>query len=87
MIFSYCNAVFSIMNKVFIEIKKKNVLRFNDLLETVFFSNCNAVFSIINKVFIEKKHTGIPELWTQLLDAGRWTLHLGRWALGTGYYR
>ena len=26
-------------------------------------------------------HTGIPGLWTQELDAGRWTLDSGPWTL------
>ena len=26
-------------------------------------------------------HTGIPRLWTQVLDARIWTLDSGRWAL------
>ena len=42
----------------------------------------------------ENGHTGIPGLWTQVLNAGLWTmdpgrwtrmLHFGRWALGTGH--
>ena len=31
-----------------------------------------------------KKHTGIPGLWTQELDAGLWTLGSGRWMLHLG---
>ena len=29
-------------------------------------------------------HTGIPGLWTQVLDAGLWTLDSGRWTLDAG---
>ena len=29
-------------------------------------------------------HTGIPRLWTQVLDAGLWTLDSGRWTLDAG---
>ena len=39
------------------------------------------------KVFHEypfKRHTGIPGLWTQDLDAGLWTLAAGLWTLGSG---
>ena len=45
-------------------------------------------------------HTGIPGVWTQVLDAGLWimdvglwtldpglwTVHFGRWALDTGHF-
>ena len=27
-------------------------------------------------------HTGLPGLWTQVLDAGLWILNSGRWTLG-----
>ena len=37
--------------------------------------------------FCGKGHTGIPGLWMQVLDAGRWMLHFERWAPGTGHYR
>ena len=30
-----------------------------------------------------KRHTGIPGLWTQELDAGLWALDSGRWTLDT----
>ena len=30
---------------------------------------------------IEFRHTGIPGLWTQELDAGLWTLDPGEWTL------
>ena len=33
-----------------------------------------------------KGHTGIPELWTQVLDAGLWMLDSGRWTLGVGLW-
>ena len=29
-------------------------------------------------------HTGIPGLWMQELNAGRWTLDAGRWTLDAG---
>ena len=32
----------------------------------------------------EKWHTGIPGLWTQELDAGRWKLDSRRWTLDAG---
>ena len=32
----------------------------------------------------EKRHTGIPGLWTQEMDAGLWMLHSGRWTLDAG---
>ena len=35
------------------------------------------------------RHTGIPGLWTQELDAGqseRWTLDSGRWTLDAGHW-
>ena len=31
-------------------------------------------------------HTGIPGLWTQVLDAGLWTLDSGRWTLDVGLW-
>ena len=31
----------------------------------------------------EKRHTGIPGLWTQELDARHWTLDAGVWTLGS----
>ena len=31
-------------------------------------------------------HTGIPGLWRQELEAGRWTLDSGRWTLDTGLW-
>ena len=31
-------------------------------------------------------HTGIPWLWTQVLDAGLWTLDFGRWTLDAGFW-
>ena len=57
----------------------------------------NSLIPLINK---PTRHTGIPGLWTEVLNAGRWTLdpglwtldagrwmlHSGRWALGTGHY-
>ena len=33
---------------------------------------------------MEFRHTGIPGLWTQELDAGLWTLDAGRWTLDAG---
>ena len=33
-----------------------------------------------------KRHTGIPGLWTQELDAGLWTLDSGRWTLDAGLW-
>ena len=30
-----------------------------------------------------KRHTGIPGLWTQELDAGLWTLNSGFWTLNS----
>ena len=30
------------------------------------------------------RHTGIPGLWTQELDAGLWTLDSGLWTLDSG---
>ena len=42
---------------------------------------------------IEFRHTGIPGLWTQKLDAGLWTpdaelwtLDFGRWTLDAGFW-
>ena len=32
----------------------------------------------------DKGHTGIPGLWTQVLDAGLWTLDSGLWTLDSG---
>ena len=34
----------------------------------------------------ENRHTGIPGLRTQELDAGLWTLDSGRWTLGAGLW-
>ena len=31
-------------------------------------------------------HTGIPGIWTQVLDAGFWTLDSGQWTLGAGLW-
>ena len=31
-----------------------------------------------------KRHSGIPGLWTQELDAVRWTLDAGLWTLDSG---
>ena len=31
-------------------------------------------------------HTGIPGIWTQVLDAGFWTLNFGRWILDNGLW-
>ena len=33
-----------------------------------------------------KRHTGIPRLWTQVLDAGLWALDAGPWTLDAGRY-
>ena len=33
-----------------------------------------------------KCHSGIPGLWTQELDAVRWTLDAGLWTLDTGLW-
>ena len=34
--------------------------------------------------FQKKWHAGIPELWTQELNAGLWTLDSGCWTLDSG---
>ena len=40
--------------------------------------------SKITQPICRKRHTGIPGLWTQELDAGPWTLHSGLWTLDSG---
>ena len=42
---------------------------------------------INSKMYIASKwHTGIPELWTQKLDAGLWTLDDEVWTLDAGWW-
>ena len=40
--------------------------------------------SKLTQPICRKRHTGIPGLWTQELDAGPWTLHSGLWTLDFG---
>ena len=30
---------------------------------------------------VAERHTGIPGLWTQVLNPGRWSLYAGPWTL------
>ena len=41
----------------------------------------NSLIPLINK---PTRHTGIPGLWTEVLNAGRWALDAGRWTLDSG---
>ena len=59
----------------------KNYLQKNGL-NTVKF-NCS--ISVYNFILL-KRYTGIPGLWTEVLDAGLWTLDPGRRTLGAGFW-
>ena len=37
-------------------------------------------------ICVNERHTGIPGLWTQELDAGLWTLDYERWTLDAGLW-
>ena len=61
-----------------------------------FFLNFNQNGAGADVVMHAKGHTGIPRLWTQVLDSGAglltldsgcWTLDAGRYALDTGHCR
>ena len=45
---------------------------------------CQKKLKALMRLLIYNWHTGIPELWTQELDAGLWTLDSGRWTLDAG---
>ena len=47
---------------------------------------CQKKLKALMRLLIYNWYTGIPELWTQELDAGLWTLDSGRWTLGTGLW-
>ena len=42
--------------------------------------------SKLTQPICRKRHTRIPGLWTQELDAGPWTLHSGLWTLDFGLW-
>ena len=46
--------------------------------------NFNYLLERRKKVSKNDRHTGIPGLWTQELDAGLWTLNAGLWTLDSG---
>ena len=54
------------------------------LFERVFKAPNLVRFSYFPKFRRRKRHTGIPGLWTQELDSGRWTLDAGLWTLDSG---
>ena len=62
---------------------------FHRLLSMFCFLHCVLYISNVFIVAYQqriRRHTGIPELWTQELSAGLSTLDSGRWTLGAGLW-
>ena len=56
------------------------------MLECCFIKTCLHLNELISFNYLHSngRHTGIPGLWTQELDAGLWTLDFGLWTLDSG---
>ena len=46
-----------------------------------FFHFISIDYALLFHMIHRKGHTGIPGLWTQVLDGGLWTLDAGPWTL------